>query len=149
MSLAIIDGLVAGVGEERYIFPLFAIREMFRPTAETVWSVEHRAEMAGLRGSPLPVLRLHRLFQVNRASENPLEAVLVVAEVEGRRFCVLVDEVIGKQEVLIKALGETLKDVHGIAGGAILGDGRVGLILDLERLFEQAQVDDEPRRKLQ
>jgi two-component system chemotaxis sensor kinase CheA len=62
---------------------------------------------------------------------------MVVAEVEGQRFCVLVDELIGKQEVVIKTLGETFKDAHGIAGGAILGDGRVGLILDLDRLFKE------------
>ena len=60
--------------------------------------------------------------------------MLVVAEVEGQRFCLLVDELIGKQEVVIKALGETFKDVTGVAGGAILGDGRVGLILDLDRI---------------
>ena len=63
--------------------------------------------------------------------------MLVVAEVEGQRFCLLVDELIGKQEVVIKALGETFKSVTGVAGGAILGDGRVGLILDLDRLFKE------------
>jgi two-component system chemotaxis sensor kinase CheA len=61
---------------------------------------------------------------------------LVVAEVEGQRFCLLVDELIGKQEVVIKALGETFKNVTGVAGGAILGDGRVGLILDLDRIYK-------------
>jgi two-component system chemotaxis sensor kinase CheA len=134
LTLAIIDGLVVGVGQERYIVPLFAVREMFRPTAETIWTVQQRAEMALVRGALLPVVRLYRLFRVRPKNEDPLAGVLVVAEVEGQRFCVLVDELIGKQEVVIKTLGETFKNVTGVAGGAILGDGRVGLILDLDRI---------------
>jgi two-component system, chemotaxis family, sensor kinase CheA len=134
LTLAIIDGLVVGVGQERYIMPLFAIREMFRPTADTIWTVQQRNEMALVRGTLLPVVRLYRIFHVQPKNEDPLEGVLVVAEVEGRRFCVLVDELIGKQEVVIKSLGETFKGVTGVAGGAIMGDGRVGLILDLDRI---------------
>jgi two-component system chemotaxis sensor kinase CheA len=134
LTLAIIDGLVVGVGHERYIVPLFAVREMFRPTAETMWTVQQRAEMALVRGSLLPVVRLDKVFNVKARHEDPLEGVLIVAEVEGQRFCVLVDELIGKQEVVIKSLGEAFKNVAGVAGGAILGDGRVGLILDLDRL---------------
>jgi len=64
-----------------------------------------------------------------------------VAEVEGEPFCIVVDELIGKQEVVIKALGETFQNVPGIAGGAILGDGRVGLILDVDRLFKERTRD--------
>jgi two-component system chemotaxis sensor kinase CheA len=90
------------------------------------------------------VLRLYRAFGVRPRSEDPLESVLVVAEAEGQRFCVLVDALIGKQEVVIKSLGEMFRNVHGIAGGAILGDGRVGLILDLERLYKER--DREPAR---
>jgi two-component system chemotaxis sensor kinase CheA len=137
LTLAIIDGLVVGVGEERYIAPLFAVREVLRPSAETIWTVQQRAEMALIRGELLPVLRLYRKFRVTPRSEDPLQSVLLVAEVEERRSCLLVDELIGKQEVVIKALGETFKSVTGIAGGAILGDGRVGLILDMERLFRE------------
>ncbi len=136
LTLAIIDGLVVAVGQERYIVPLFSVREMFRPTAEHVWTVRQKAEMALVRGTLLPVVRLYRRFRVQPRSEDPMQSVLIVAEVEGRRFCVLVDDLIGKQEVVIKPLGETFGNVAGIAGGAILGDGRVGLILDLERLFQ-------------
>jgi two-component system chemotaxis sensor kinase CheA len=136
LTLAIIDGLVVTVGVERYIVPLFAVREMFRPTAETIWTVQQRAEMALVRGTLLPVVRLYRAFGVTPRSENPCQGVLVVAEVEGQQFCILVDDLIGKQEVVIKTLGDTFKSVSGIAGGAILGDGRVGLILDLDRIFK-------------
>ena len=136
LTLAIIDGLVVGVGRERYIVPLFAVREMFRPGPEVLWTVQQRGEMALVRGSLLPVLRLYRRFQVEPRSEDPLQSVIVVAEVEAQRYCLLVDDLIGKQEVVIKSLGETFKSAAGIAGGAILGDGRVGLILDLDRLFK-------------
>jgi len=136
LTLAIIDGLVVGVGSERYIMPLFAVREMFRPTAETIWTVQQQAEMALVRGTLLPVFRLYRLFGVKPRSTEPTESVLVVAEVEGACYCLLVDDLIGKQEVVIKSLGETFSGVTGIAGGAIMGDGRVGLILDLDRLLK-------------
>ncbi len=134
LTLAIIEGLVVGVGRERYILPLFNVREMIRPGEDTVWTVQQKGEMALVRGDLLPVIRLYRKFGVAPRSEDPRESVLVIADVEGSRFCLMVDELIGKQEVVIKSLGETLRDIPGIAGGAILGDGRVGLILDLERL---------------
>lgn len=141
LTLAIIDGLVVGVGPERYIVPLFSIREIFRPKPDTIWTVQERAEMALVRGSLVPVVRLYRKFGVTPRSEDPSEGVLVLAEVESQRFCLLVDELIGKQEVVIKSLGETFAGTVGIAGGAILGDGRVGLILDLDRLFRDKTSD--------
>ena len=80
-------------------------------------------------------------FGLTPKSEDPRQSVLVVAEAEGQTFCLLVDEVIGKQEVVIKTLGETFANSHGIAGGAILGDGRVGLILEMEKLFKERGCD--------
>ncbi len=140
LTLAIIDGLVVGVGVERYIVPLFAVREMFRPKQEHLWTVQQKGEMVLVRGTLLPLLRLHRRFRVKPRTEDPLESVLIVAEVEGQRFCLLVDELIGKQEVVIKSLGEAFRNVVGVAGGAILGDGRVGLILDLDRLLKAREL---------
>jgi two-component system chemotaxis sensor kinase CheA len=135
LTLAIIDGLVVSVGEERYILPIFAVREMLRPTEEMISTVQGRSEMALVRGSLLPIVRLHQRFSVQPRSLNPWESLLIVAESGGKRFCLLVDELIGKQEVVIKSLGATLQGITGIAGGAILGDGRVGLILDLAGLY--------------
>jgi two-component system chemotaxis sensor kinase CheA len=144
LTLAIIDGLVVGVGEERYIVPLFSVRELLRPGPDTMWTVEGRAEMALIRGDLLPVMRLYRRFGVKPRSENAVESVLVVAEVESQRFGILVDELIGKQEVVIKPLGELFRDISGIAGGAILGDGRVGLILDVERIYRDRNSETKP-----
>src|SRR5262249_52530595 len=126
------------------IIPLFIVREMFRPQSDTIWTVQQRSEMALVRGSLLPVVRLYQAFGVKPRSEDPHESVIIVAEVEGQRFWVLVDSLIGKQEVVIKALGDTFNNVTGIAGAAILGDGRVGLILDLERIFKE-KAGESPR----
>ncbi len=131
LTLAIIDGLIVGVGAERYIMPINSVREMMRPTPEMIFTMEGRAEMAMVRGELLPIVRLDRRFAIKGARQNPCEALLVVAEAQGRRFCLLVDELLGKQEVVIKSLGDMFREVSGISGGAILGDGRVGLILDM------------------
>jgi len=137
LTLAIIDGLVVGVGAERYIVPLFAVREMFRPAADAIFTVQNRAEMVMVRGSLVPVVRLYRKFGVQPRSEDPCQGLMIVAEGDSHTFCLLVDELIGKQEAVIKSLGETFKHIAGIAGGAILGDGRVGLILDLAGLVKE------------
>jgi two-component system chemotaxis sensor kinase CheA len=135
LTLAIIDGLVVKTGSERYIVPLFVVSEMLRPAEGMIWTVQGRDEMALVRGKLLPVVRLYKRFGVTPRSEDPCECLLVVTESAGRPFCLMVDELLGKQEVVIKSLGETMKRIPGIAGGAILGDGRVGLILDMEGLF--------------
>lgn len=137
LTLAIIDGLVVGVGRERYIIPIFVVKEMLRPTAEMVFTVENRDEMVLVRGRLLPVVRLYQRFGVEPRSREAAESLLVVTEAGDRTFCLMVDELIGKQEVVIKSLGESLKNVRGIAGGAILGDGRVGLILDVDTVFRE------------
>jgi two-component system chemotaxis sensor kinase CheA len=135
LTLAMIDGLVVGVGAYRYVVPIFAVREMFRPARDQIFTVENRDEMILVRGRLLPLVRLYRRFGVKPKVEDPAEALVIVTEAEGRQFCLMVDELVGKQEVVIKGLGETLKNIVGVAGGAILGDGRVGLILDMGGVF--------------
>jgi len=134
LTLAIIDGLVIGVGEERYILPIYAVHESFRPSEEMVSTLPNGSEVALIRGTLLPVVRLNRQFGIEARSENLSEGLFVICEGQGKRFCIVVDELIGKQEVVIKSLGKIFKNVPGIAGGAILGDGRVGLILDVEAI---------------
>ena len=141
LTLAIIDGLVVTVGAERYIVPLFAVREMVRPTEDMISTVQGRAEMALVRGMLLPMIRLYRRFGVKPTNEDPTRCLLIVSEGAGRKFCLMVDGLIGKQEVVIKGMSEMLQGIEGIAGGAILGDGRVGLILDLEALCGETRTD--------
>jgi len=135
LTLAIIDGLLVGVGKERYIVPIYSVLEMLRPSRQAVNRIPGQGETVLVRDSVLPIIRLHERFGVTPRFSDPWEALLIVAECEGKRFCMMVDEFLGKQEVVIKGLGDMLKNIRGIAGGAILGDGRVGLILDLEAIF--------------
>ena len=135
LTLAIIDGLVVAVGSQRYIVPIFAVREMLKPAREAISTIRGQEEMALVRGALLPLVRLHRRFGVEPRFADPWDSLLIVSESGGRQFCLMVDELIGKQEVVIKTLGEAMRNIRGVAGGAILGDGRVGLILDLEGLF--------------
>lgn len=134
LTLAIIDGLVVKVLGERFIVPLFAVREMFKPAPDALFTVEGKGEMALVRGKLLPVIRLARKLRLDGAERDAADGLMIVGESENRLFCLLVDELIGKQEVVIKSLGSVFANVRGVAGGAILGDGRVGLILDIAAL---------------
>ncbi len=136
LTLAIIDGIVVRVGEQRYIMPTNSIVEALRPPREDYLTVEQRAEMIRVREELLPLVRLHRLFSIHNGIQNPWEGLVVVIESEGQKRAVLIDELLGKQEVVIKTLGGGMSNVRGISGGAIMGDGRVGLILDVSGIFE-------------
>jgi two-component system, chemotaxis family, sensor kinase CheA len=138
LTLAIIDGLVVGIGEERYIVPMFAVQETLRATQDMILVLPNGSEMALIRGKVIPIMRLSRYFKVSPRSEDISKSLMIICEGQARRFCVIVDELIGKQEVVIKSLGKTFKRVAGIAGGAILGDGRVGLILDMDGIARAA-----------
>jgi two-component system chemotaxis sensor kinase CheA len=135
LTLAIIEGLVIVVGEHRYIIPLFSVREMFRPTQEMLFTVQGSDEMILMRGALLPLVRLHKRFAITPRTDNICEGLLVVCEFAGKLFCLFVDDLLGRQEVVIKSLDEAFKNVKGLTGSAILGDGRIGLILDVAGIF--------------
>jgi len=141
LTMAIIDGMIVKVGGERYILPTVAIRQLIRPDRSAYNCIVGEAETINVMGRLLPLVRLHRLFDIEPVHANPWEATLVVMEGEKRSKCLLVDEILGKEEVVIKNLGESLKRIKGVSGGAILGDGNVGLILDPEGLFEMAEAN--------
>ena len=141
LTMAIIDGMIVKVGGERYILPTVAIRQLIRPDRSAYNCIVGEAETINVMGRLLPLVRLHRLFDIEPVHANPWEATLVVMEGEKRSKCLLVDEILGKEEVVIKNLGEGLKRIKGVSGGAILGDGNVGLILDPEGLFEMAEAN--------
>jgi chemotaxis protein histidine kinase CheA len=103
--------------------------------------------MVMVRNALLPVVRLEDSLQVQGSGRPSQEGLMIVAETEGKRFVLVVDEFIGKQEVVIKSLGASLKNTAGVAGGAILGDGRVGLILDLEAIYRDRHHRDRQQRE--
>ncbi|RLA95295.1 MAG: chemotaxis protein CheA [Deltaproteobacteria bacterium] len=138
LTLAIIDGMVLRVGDERCILPTLSIQEALKPSKEQCFTVTGKGEMIKVRDELLPLVRLHALFGLPDG-RPPWEALVIVAESEGRKKCLLADEVLGKQEVVIKSLGEAFGAVKGVAGGAIMGDGRVGLILDVAGIFKLSE----------
>jgi two-component system chemotaxis sensor kinase CheA len=140
LTLAIIDGLVVGVGGERYIMPIIAVKEMFRPAPNSVTTLDGRREIVRLRDQVMPVVRLSKRFGLQAANQSLEKSLLIVTETENQTFGLAVDELLGRQEVVLKNLGEVLGAVSGIAGGAILGDGRVGLILDPKGVFESSMT---------
>lgn len=140
LTMAIIDGMIVRVGHEKYIIPTSAARQMLRPLREAYSNVTGKGEVLNVMGKPLALLRLHKIFNTAPEHKNPWEALVIIVEVGNRIKCVLVDEVLGKEEIVIKSLGEGLKNVKGIAGSAILGGGNVGLILDPEGLFELSEM---------
>lgn len=130
LTLAIVEGLLLRVGSQRFVLPTFSIRESLRPRADQIHHLQGAARMIRVRDTLMPMVGLGDLFHVEGAIADPTEATVVVIEGDGRPVALLVDQLLGKQEVVIKSLGDVFAQVRGIAGGAILGDGRVGLILD-------------------
>ena len=136
LTLAIIEGMLVRVGEERYVIPALCIIESFQPTPEQCSTVEKRGEMILSRGKLIPLIRLEAIFGVRSDSREPWKGLVVTVEYDGQQLGLLLDELLGKEEVVIKSMGGLLKDIRGIAGGAILGDGRVGLILDIAGIWD-------------
>jgi two-component system chemotaxis sensor kinase CheA len=96
-----------------------------------------------IRGALLPLIRLHKRFAINPRTQNICEGLLVVCEYAAKRFCLFVDDLLGRQEIVIKPLDEAFKRVQGLAGSAILGDGRIGLILDVAGIFHSSNPNQE------
>jgi two-component system chemotaxis sensor kinase CheA len=129
LTLAVLDGLIVGVGTERFVMPTTAVRESLRPLPTHVHQVHGEPRLVQVRDSLLPLVALGDMFRLPHQAD-PSRATVVVIEDGGARVGLVVDALLGKQEVVIKSLGDWLGTVRGVAGGAILGDGRIGLILD-------------------
>jgi two-component system, chemotaxis family, sensor kinase CheA len=139
LTLAIIDGMIVKVGAESYILPTITIRQALRPSREAYTNIVGRGEMINAMGQLMPLVKLYEIFNIEAKHREPWDGIIVVVDSESGSKCLLVDKIIGKAEVVVKSLGEGLKNIKGIAGGAILGDGRIGLIIDTEGLFELSE----------
>jgi two-component system chemotaxis sensor kinase CheA len=136
LTLAIIDGIVVKVGNAKYIIPTISIEESLCPKQEEINTIKNQGEVINMRGNLFPLVRLYKLYNIKATKTNPWDAIVVIVEAEEGRFSIMVDELLGQQQVVIKNLGERFKNVKGISGGAILGDGNVGLILDVNGIRE-------------
>ena len=139
LTTAIIDGMLVRVGAETHIMPTLSILESFRPDPGQVHAVVGQGEMVSFRGSLLPMFRLSRLLDVPHACEDPRQAIVMVVEEYGKQWGLMVDDLLGQQQIVIKSLGEGLGRTEGVVGASILADGRPGLILDLADIIRIAK----------
>jgi two-component system chemotaxis sensor kinase CheA len=138
LTLAIVDGQSVSVGSETYIVPLTSIIESLQLQPQSVNRLSGRGEVFAFRGDYLPIVRLHDLFGVTPRARALHEGLIVVAEGDGRRIGLFVDELLGQQQVVIKSMEANYGPVDGVAGATILGDGSVALILDVPGLIRVA-----------
>ena len=140
LTLAILDGMSVRVGEEIYILPLDSVIESLQPQLDDIRSMAGSARLMQVRGEFLPLLSLRELFGV-AGQDLPLDqGIVVIVEAEGRQVALIVDELVGQQQVVIKSLERNYRRVSGISGATILGDGRVALILDVGEVIRTRQI---------
>lgn len=141
LTLAIIDGMLVGMGQERFILPTLTIRESLRPQAGMVTTIQGKGEVISVRGKIIPLVRLSNKLGGKPLATDPCDGIVVVVDSGGRTRALLVDSLIGKQEVVIKPLGETFKHHKGMSGAAIMGDGKVALIIDPDVICQIPDVE--------
>jgi len=130
LTLAVLDGMIVSVADEQYIVPIEFVAEAFKPGANDIRTIVNQPSLVAVRGEQLPIVRLEDVVQLPEGRERPQPLCLVV-EVDNRRAALLVDSLIGQQQLVVKSLDSNLHSVPGVAGATILGDGRVALILDV------------------
>jgi two-component system chemotaxis sensor kinase CheA len=134
LTLSIIEGMVASVATERFIVPTLSVLRLVRPSEMDRVTVLGGGEMLKLDGELLTVCRLGRLFGIEGAKDDVAQSVIMVIESGEQRLALMVDEILGQQQTVIKELGGVVGNVSGLAGGAIMPDGCVGLILDVKQI---------------
>ena len=139
LTLAIIDGMLIACGDERYIIPSLSIVESLQAMPGMLSTIAARGELINVRGEILPLVHLRRVFDVPGQERPTVECRVVVVESLGRKLGLVVDDVVTQQQVVIKPLGGALGDTEYLSGAAILSDGRVGLILNIDRLSRLAE----------
>ncbi len=142
LTLAVIDGMLVRCGAETYIVPSLAVTEALRPRRDAYFTRAGEAEFLLVRGDLIPMVRLAELFEVRGARPEPWEALVVIVESCGRRLALLVDDVLSQHQLVIKPLGPGVRDADRFTGAAVLSNGNVGLIINVDRL------GDAPRHRV-
>ncbi|MFL9869459.1 chemotaxis protein CheA [Paraburkholderia fungorum] len=139
LTLAILDGMSVKVGNEIFILPLNFVMESLQPQAEDIYTVANGERVVRVRGEYLPLVALHEVFTVDDAKQEPTQGIVTIMQTEGRRFAMLIDELVGQQQVVVKNLETNYRKVHGISAATILGDGSVALIVDVAALNRETR----------
>lgn len=137
LTLAIIEGMMVRVGSSVYILPLLSIVESLRPKREDVKTVKEKGEVILVRNEYVTLVRLYELFGIEPEFKNPWESLVVVVEAAASRVGIMIDELMGQQQIVIKSLENYISNTRALSGAAILGDGRVALIIDVHGLVEE------------
>lgn len=135
LTLTIIDGMLVKSANEIFIIPTLSIIESFRPTKDMIHKAEGKGEFVKLRDEFLPIVRLDGALGLEGEDKDPWDATLVCSESEKGKFALMVDELIGRQQVVIKPLGRLLSHLKEISGGAVMGNGEIALILNVEGIY--------------
>jgi two-component system chemotaxis sensor kinase CheA len=147
LTLAILDGMIVRVGSENYIIPITSIIETLRPKRDEVRHVEGASDVINVRGAFIPLIYLHEIFHIRDAQTDPSKALVVLVESGQDKLGVVVDELIGQQQVVIKSLEANADPIKGVSGATILGDGHVSLILEISQLKELAMHLTPPQKR--
>ena len=140
LTLAILDGMSVKVGSEIFILPLNFVMESLQPSNDDIYTVGNGERVVRVRGEYLPLVALHEVFSVEDARTDPTQGIVTIMETEGRRFAMLIDELVGQQQVVVKNLETNYRKVHGISAATILGDGSVALIVDVAALNRETRA---------
>jgi two-component system chemotaxis sensor kinase CheA len=138
LTLAIIDGMVVRSGDERYVVPIANVQETVQPKREDVNVVSGRGEVLNIRDTTIPLVRLSTILRSSNSQGNreAWQCIAIIANSRRQPFAILVDDILRQQQIVIKKLGAEIRIQKGLAGSAILGDGKPALILDLNELME-------------
>lgn len=140
LTLAIIDGMLVQSEQDTYIVPTLSVIESFIPNKSIVHSFKDQGEFVDLRGEMIPIIRLNELLETSNNRPNIWESTLVCIESENGKFAILIDDLIGRQQVVIKPLGHTLSNIKEFSGSAVMGNGEIALILNIEELWGQKET---------
>ncbi|MDO8453005.1 MAG: chemotaxis protein CheW, partial [Sulfurimonas sp.] len=136
LTLAIIDGMIVKSAGDMFIIPTLSVVESFIPAKGIVHTARNKGEFVDLRGEMIPVMRLNEILGINDKRPEIWESTLICVESEDGKYALLIDDLVGRQQVVIKPLGKALAKLEGITGGAVMGNGDIALILNVDALFK-------------
>ncbi|UYV19217.1 chemotaxis protein CheA [Halomonas qaidamensis] len=148
LTLAILDGMSIKVGGETFILPLSTVLESLQPAEGDMYAMAGDDVVLKVRDEYLPVIAIHEVFDVKNAITDPTKSIAVIVQGEGRRYAMLVDELVGQQQVVVKNLEDNYRKVPGVSAATILGDGSVALILDITGLHRLSRAKKEAGKKV-
>ena len=142
LTLAIIDGMIVKSANDTFIIPTLSVLESFIPSKNIIHSIKRKGEFVDLRGEMIPIVRLNHVLEISDEKPEIIESTLMCIESEKGKYAILVDDLVGRQQVVIKSLGPTLSKIRELSGSAIMGSGEIALILNVEELHIQGNVKE-------